>query len=82
MIQVYESWTYVSIPFNRMNRFVWIVPDDIIMKNTKNKIKRGYRNPIMSSLFASCRYSMYIFFLEFYDDYSVGFVSSLLFGSI
>ena len=72
-----------SIPFNRMNRFVWEFPDEIVVKSRvkQDKERLPFSDKVLS-LSVHVGIIMYILFLGFYDNYSVGFVSPSDFGSM
>ena len=66
-----------------MNRFVWEFPDEIEVKNMEKQDKE--RLPFSDnvlSLSVHVGIIMYILFLGFYDNYSVGFVSASVSGSM
>ena len=66
-----------------MNRFVWGFPDEIEVKSMEKQDKE--RLPFYDkvlSLSVHVGIIMYILFLGFYDNYSVGFVSVSISGSM
>ena len=66
-----------------MNRFVWGFPDEIEVKSMEKQDKERlpFSDKVLS-LSVHVGIIMYILFLGFYDNYSVGFVSVSVLGSM